>query len=172
MEQKIKDGKAYGAILALSSLCTNYFADLDCGLKQATSLGTSESDDDRDISEVLRAELGVLKGEYSDAGKLLALKRTDLLGAPPVTAFYKTWIALALKKEDEAKASAQKWLEEVTAYRKSPIASLDWLWVFEGARRALDAETKIQPAKKELLRKMMAAMDDRRQPLPSPASYF
>jgi len=45
-------------------------------------------------------------------------------------------------------------------------------WVFDAAKRALSADQRLKPDRKELLSLMIAAMEDKAQPLPPLSKYF
>lgn len=158
-ERGKEDKEGYDAFKALSTVCTHYLSDLECGLKNAELMRSVGGVGTSGEAAGTLAEVQLFRGQYTEAQEEFA--RTN--NPTPLDLFYRTWTLFALDKETEASASARQWKTDMEELRKAgaPINL-----ILEGARRALDKETHLTPARKELLRAMLSAMTDKSIPLP------
>jgi tetratricopeptide (TPR) repeat protein len=171
LEERAKQDKEdFTALASLSTLCTHYLADLQCGERVAQQLLSSARSPFRRLqAQALVGEIDVLKGDYAVAAKELeSLQNSVPRGFIyeewfPVLLFYRTWALLALGKEADAATVARQWKTEIANLRKNGT-EVDW--IFDGSLRALDAEATLTPTQKNLLRAMIASMDDKAAPLP------
>jgi hypothetical protein len=151
------------ALRALNEVCTHYLDDLECGLHsveviRSHNLGTAW----KNVTLGLLAEVRVLRGEYAVAYN----ETNDVTGKPfdhPRNLFYRTWVLFAVGRDSEAYAVAKEWKTMMDNHRRTGMLDI----VLDGARRALDKETVLTAAQKDLLRAMLSAMADKSKPLPS-----
>ena len=151
------------ALLALNEVCTHYLDDLDCGLRSITLLRSHLLGSGlKKVTLGLLAEVRVLRGEYA-----IAYNETNDAGGKPFyhprNLFYRTWILFAVGRDTEAYESAKEWKIGMENDRRS---GTKWDMILDGPRRALDKETLLTAAQKDLLRAMISAMSDQSQPLP------
>ncbi|HET8669913.1 MAG TPA: hypothetical protein VFM05_04605 [Candidatus Saccharimonadales bacterium] len=161
LEQKLQKNPAdINAGEALISLCVNYLKDLECADQNITKF---ESGLYSRGTKVRKLELHVLRGEYQEAEKLLLDIGSPTSVPNEVTLFYQTWTLHALAREKDAQNALRRWQGLMDEVRRSGESIL---WVFDAARRALDAAAKLSTSQKDLLRNMIGAMEDNTRPLP------
>jgi tetratricopeptide (TPR) repeat protein len=159
----VKNGDDYTAKAALAQLCIEYMNDLECGEKNLKEI---ESRSGWDSSfKLRRVVLHLLRGQYAEAERLLETSATP----PQVALFYKVWLLLALNRETQAETTASEWQTTMQTVRGS---GQNMEWLFYSASRGIESEQKIPLDKKELLRQMIAAMQDLAQPLPKLTDFF
>jgi TPR repeat protein len=157
-------------------VCVNYMNDLECADKALPEIGAGvHSLRAYDIGLPYAAELAVLRGNYSGVQpSAIATMYTP----QEVIYFYLMWTNSATGDEREAQVAANKWLDEMKTARTDDVKGINFLscdsascWVFDAAKRALNADQRLKPDRKELLSLMIAAMEDKAQ-LPSLSKYF
>jgi tetratricopeptide (TPR) repeat protein len=159
------------AIQALASLCIEYLNDLDCAEKHIRTLaGLNKLGFDIQLKNTL---LQLLRRQYVEAdellGNILLANRGSIdSGVTTVALLYRVWLRLALGRDAEAEAAAREWQ---VAMEKLRSVSIPRRRILQGASRGIEAE-QIPPDKKELLRRMIAAMVDPQQPLPKLTDFF
>jgi hypothetical protein len=145
-------------------LCVDYIGDLVCGERAITDLGPREQLDRETLLRL--GSIYVFWARYSEANKLVTPVYVDpnrsLL---EVELFYRVWIALAVTTPANAQALFEAWKKVMESMR---AAGETTQWVFTPAAKALESEQALRlPQYKELLRRMIAAMTDPKQPLPT-----
>ena len=165
LEQLIGRGQSVtDAQTALAMLCTDYIGDLVCGQRIITEIGPPEQ-----LNRETLLRLGSIYtfwARYSEANKLLV----PVAGDPnrpllEVELFYRVWIALAITNPDNAQALFEAWRRVMEGMRAAGDTTD---WSFTPAYKALDADQALRlPQYKPLLRRMLAAMNDPKQPLPN-----
>ena len=158
-------------------VCVNYMNDRECADKALPGIGAGvHSLRAYDIGVPYAAELAVLRGNYSGVqpGAIPTIYTPQ-----EVIHFYMVWSNSASGNEREAQDAANKWLDEMKSARANEVGRINFLscdsascWVFDAAKRALSADQRLKPDRKELLSLMIAAMEDKAQPLPPLSKYF
>jgi tetratricopeptide (TPR) repeat protein len=149
---------------ALVMLCVDYIGDLVCGERAITDLGPREQLDRETLLRL--GSIYVFWARYAEANNLVTPVYVDpnrsLL---EVELFYRVWIALAVTTPANAQALFEAWKKVMESMR---AAGETTQWVFTPAAKALESEQALRlPQYKELLRRMIAAMTDPKQPLPT-----
>lgn len=157
-------------------VCVNYMNDLECADKALPGIGAGvHSLRAYDIGIPYADELAVLRGNYSGVhpGAIATIYTPQ-----EVIHFYMVWSNSASGNEREAQDAASKWLDEMKSARANEVGRINFLscdsascWVFDAAKRALNADQRLKPDRKELLSLMIAAMENKAE-LPSLYKYF
>ena len=164
LEQLITSQKADDdAQAALAILCVDYIGDLICGNRAITAL----PDQGRNNRELLLrlASIRIFWAQYDVAESLFPSLSTDTQRSlMEVELFYRVWTQLALSRANQAQDFLDAWRTRMASLRR---ANERIEWVFDAALSALESEQALTADNKKLLREMIAAMRDPKQPIPT-----
>ena len=147
----------------LGYVCNEFLFDFQCSFDvfgKPLKTGGSEK---LDVGTRLNAvEASVLSGQFEQASEWIApvLSKSDVAKSLNAVAYlYQTWITLSLQHPDLSSAAYLKWSEAVADLRKQSDQSLQPVWVFRGAKCALE-RSSFPSLEKERLGQMIATVED------------
>lgn len=151
------------AHVALAMLCIDYIGDLICGERAIRTLG-ERGQSNREL-QLRLASVRIFWAKYGEAFTPNNSPNSNLdRSFLEVELFYRVWSELALSRPQQAQAAFDAWVSRIESQRRAG-ESTDW--VFATTSRALESDQALKPADKDLLRRMIAAMSDRQQPIPT-----
>jgi hypothetical protein len=154
------DANDRGAILALMGVCTDDLHAFDCAAAAADRLDVLDRSNPEPDAQLDLAEIEVLATRYVAAGDRLArvlanprlIDRLKMVGL-----FYQVWLAYTAQPSTPPTALIDSWKTVMSRLRSTHTSSL---WIFRGARAALQPGQPARPASPEAVVQLTRMLDD------------